>query len=83
MAKDTKNSNVKAYISENNGTFCIECGTDLDMYCFMVKADNKKAISRNHEKCVETGKFSGEFCSKMFIASDSLLDEIWGDTDNF
>jgi len=83
MAKNSIESKVKTNVPQNYGTFCIECGTDLDRYCFTVKAENKKAISRNHDKCVETGKFSGEFCSKMFIASDSLLDEIWEDMDSF
>jgi len=82
MVKNTKKSNVKADIPENNGTFCIECGTDLDLFCFTVKAGNRKAVFKNHEKCVRTGKFSGEFCSKMFIASDSMLDEIWEDRDS-
>ena len=79
VKKNTKKSKVKTLKPKNNGTFCTECDTDLDEFCFTAKAVDKKAVLKNHEKCVKKGKFSGEFCSKMFISSDSMLDEIWED----
>lgn len=62
---------------EPKSLFCTECEEELDNFCFSTKSKNKKAIKKRHHKCVKSGKFSGEFCSKIFISGDSLLDEIW------
>jgi len=62
---------------ETKSLFCTECNEELDAFCFDNKSKNKKAIRKRHRKCVKTGKFNGEFCSKIFISDDSLLDEIW------
>lgn len=76
-AKKTKSR--KKINPKNDGFFCTECGEELDEFCFSDKSKDKGKVYKNHEKCLKTGKFSGEFCSKMFISSESLLDEIWED----
>jgi hypothetical protein len=63
--------------SEPKSLFCTECNEELDEFCFSKKSKNKKAVKKRHLKCVKTGKFSGEFCSKIFISDDSLLEGIW------
>ncbi len=75
--KENKKKKPDMYVPKNNGIFCTECGSQLDDFSFSNKSKNKKQVIKNHQKCIKTGKFSGEFCSKIFIASDSLLDEIW------
>jgi len=62
---------------EPKSLFCTECNEELTDFCFDKKSKNKKAVRKRHQKCVKTGKFDGEFCSKIFISDDSLLDEIW------
>lgn len=62
---------------EPKSLFCTECDEELENFCFSKKSKNKKAIKKRHEKCVKSGKFSGEFCSRIFISGDFLLDEIW------
>jgi hypothetical protein len=83
MRKLTKKTKVEKIQPKNYGLFCTECDNDLNDFAFSTKAKNKKRIKKNHENCVKTGKFSGEFCSKMFISSDVLLDEIFPDIDQF
>ena len=48
--------------------FCTECDKELDIFWLTEKSKNKKSVIENHDRCVESGKFSGKFCSKMFIA---------------
>jgi hypothetical protein len=62
---------------EPKSLFCTECNEELDEFCFSKKSKNKKAVKKRHLKCVKTGKFNGEFCSKIFISDDSLLEGIW------
>jgi hypothetical protein len=64
-------------ITESKGLFCTECGDELDEFSFSEKNKHFKDIMKNHKNCVKTGKFSGEFCSKVFISSNMLLDGIW------
>ncbi len=75
--KISKNSKVKKKNPENSGTFCTECGEELEDFAFSEKVKNKTGLKKNHYNCVKTGKFSGEFCSKLFISDDTLLGDIW------
>lgn len=77
MKKNSKNSKLKKRIPKNNGVFCTECGDELDDFVFSDKSKNKSKLKNGHYNCVKTGKFSGEFCSKLFISDDSLLGDIW------
>jgi hypothetical protein len=62
---------------EPKSLFCTECNHELDSFSFSDKAKNKKLVKKRQLKCVKTGKFNGEFCSKIFISDDSLLEGIW------
>ncbi len=73
LSKNSKNSRTVKKTPKNNGVFCTECGSELDDFAFSAKSKNKKSIRDNHYNCVKTGKFSGEFCSKIFISDDNLL----------
>ena len=68
---------------EKRGTppvYCTQCGATLDGFALSGKVLDMAAIKKNFERCRKTGKFTGEFCSKLFIASpvdlDSLLEEL-------
>jgi hypothetical protein len=50
--------------------FCTECGASLENFCFSKDAESIKDIKANLARCKHSGKFDGEFCSKLFIASD-------------
>ena len=58
--------------------FCTECGEQLDEFAFDERVENIKGILQTHHLCKKTGKFKGECCSKLFIASEN--DELFEDT---
>ena len=48
--------------------FCTECGATLENFCFSENAEDVAAIRKTLAQCRKQGKFSGDFCSKLFIA---------------
>ena len=64
---------MKKYIpiSDNSNkdkpTYCTECGSQLDNFCFSEEADNLKAVHKHHELCKKEDRFKGEQCSRLFI----------------
>lgn len=81
MRKNSKNSKMTKIEPKNNGTFCTECGDELEDFAFSKNSKNKKEVRKKHYNCVKTGKFSGEFCSKLFISDDSLLGDFLGNNE--
>jgi hypothetical protein len=73
MKKISKKTKTEKVIPKNNGTFCTECGDELEDFAFSKNSKNQEQVRKKHYKCVKSGKFSGEFCSKLFISDDSLL----------
>jgi len=63
--------------SEDKPEFCTECDKDLDEFWMSKRADNPEWVRKRHEKCVKSGKFKGEFCSKLFIISPFDSEESW------
>lgn len=61
----------------DNPLFCTECDHDLDTFWLSERARDPEAVRKNHQRCIETGKFKGELCAKMFIINDSDVDEVW------
>ncbi len=57
--------------------FCTECGAELENYCFNKSSGDIEAIKMNLAQCKKTGKFTGEFCSKLFIADDKDLEKLF------
>ncbi len=62
--------------TSDNPLFCTECDHDLDIFWLSERAKNTEAVKKNHERCVQTGKFKGELCAKMFIINDEDID-LW------
>ncbi|MFH0736166.1 MAG: hypothetical protein V1773_17165 [bacterium] len=50
--------------------FCTECGDDLTEFYMSERVKHVEEVKANFENCKKTGKFKGEECSKLFIASD-------------
>ena len=48
--------------------YCTECGATLENFCFSSTADDLKAIRKTLAQCKKQGRFTGDFCSKLFIA---------------
>jgi hypothetical protein len=57
--------------------FCTECGTELENYCFDKSSNDVEAIKMNLAQCKKTGRFAGEFCSKLFIADDINFEKLF------
>lgn len=57
--------------------FCTECDAELENYCFTKGSQDVDAIKMNLAQCKKTGKFAGEFCSKLFIAGGENMDIIF------
>lgn len=81
MGKKSKSNKVTKIIPKNNGTFCTECGDELQDFAFSQSSNDRKEVMKKHYNCVKTGKFSGEYCSKLFISDDSLLGDFLSDKD--
>jgi len=52
--------------------FCTECGAELENFCFSDRAEDLDAIRRNLARCKKRGKFTGEFCSKLYVAESGV-----------
>ena len=55
--------------------FCTTCGSTIENFCFSSGADDLKAVRKTLAQCKSQGRFSGDFCSKLFIAHPEALDE--------
>lgn len=56
--------------------YCTECGTTLENFCFDRTAEDLQAIRKTLAQCKKQGRFSGEFCSKLFIAHPGLFPDL-------
>ena len=63
----TRKVNVAAAAAET-GIYCTECGATLENFCLSADATDLVAIRRTLAQCKKQGRFSGDFCSKLFIA---------------
>ena len=64
--------------SESSKTiFCTECNTTLENYCFSNEMEDVESIKKTLAQCKKRGKFTGEFCAKLFISDPDTLDSIW------
>lgn len=70
---DTEN----AFSNNENPLFCTQCDKELDAFWMSNKSKNPDAVKNNHNNCRKTGKFKGEFCSKLFIIDKKTLEGIW------
>jgi hypothetical protein len=61
--------------------FCTECGVQLTNFCFTERAKDPDAVRKSLAQCKKTGKFNGEFCSKLFISNDDNMAELWDEDD--
>jgi hypothetical protein len=59
--------------------FCTECGVELTNFCFTEKVNDPETVRKNLAQCKKTGKFNGEFCSKLFITDDQTMEDLWLD----
>ena len=57
--------------------FCTECGAELENFCFSDRANDPESVRKSLAQCKKSGKFKGEFCSKLFISDDLNLDTLW------
>jgi len=62
---------------KSNIIFCTECGRELDFFSFSENSIDKDVLRQNFANCRQNGKFKGEFCSKLFIALDYNIDDIF------
>lgn len=64
-----KIDDLKVISNPQEKIFCTECGAELDDFSFSEKAKDIKLVLENFNRCKTIGKFKGEMCSKIFIAS--------------
>ena len=63
--KKTKKNSEK---EKKTPLFCTECDRELNIFWLTDMASDKNAVKNNHEDCKKTGKFKGQYCSRMFIS---------------
>ena len=61
--------------------FYTECGDELEYFSLSEDVNDFKSMVELFNRCLRTGKFKGEICSKFFICDSgsfgSLLDEVY------
>lgn len=72
---------AEIFSNKENPLFCTECDKELDAFWRSNKSKNPDAVKSNHKNCRKTGKFKGEFCSKLFIINKDTLEGIWMEDD--
>jgi hypothetical protein len=55
--------------------FCTECNATLENYCFSSNVNDIESICKTLRQCKKQGKFSGDFCSKLFIAQPEAFSD--------
>lgn len=76
-----KIDDLKVISNPENKIFCTECGAELDEFSFTDKAKDINLVKENFNRCKTIGKFKGEMCSKLFIATDDEPDNEFSDKD--
>jgi len=69
--------------------FCTSCGAELENFCLSEKSADVEAVRRTLAQCRKEGRFVGEYCAKLFVASGAdfeamrreLADDRWLDPD--
>ena len=56
--------------------FCTQCGATLENFCFSGAVDDIEAVRKTLAQCRKQGRFSGDFCSKLFIAHPEAAQEM-------
>lgn len=51
--------------------FCLNCD-DMDDLALSDDARNLDDLHRRFENCVQTGRFDGDLCSRIFVAEDGI-----------
>jgi len=54
--------------------FCTECGSSLSDFYLSKDVKDTKKLEEHYKNCKTTGKFKGEMCAKLFIATDFDFD---------
>lgn len=70
--KLTLTDDEKLQLQENDVIYCTECGEELEIFGCHDGSYNLESVKINYEKCKKEGKFKGEICSKLFIASKTI-----------
>jgi hypothetical protein len=72
--KQTLTDDEKLQLKEKDVIYCTECGEDLEIFGCEDGSFDLNSVKLNFEKCKKIGKFKGEICSKLFIASENFTD---------
>ncbi len=72
--QDSHNNIDREKLLKQKVIFCTECGAELQNFCFNLGPNDSEAIRKNLAQCKKSGRFAGEFCSKLFICDDNNLD---------
>ena len=76
MMKSNPFENIK--FENEKVKFCTECGDELEyISIFNNFKGNIAKIRKNFARCIKTGKFKGELCSKLFIFCDDNLEDLF------
>jgi hypothetical protein len=64
---------MKAKPKKRAPSLCVQCGKELDDFCFSPGAEDAKAVRAHAMRCRVTGKAHGRVCSKVFIAGAGTI----------
>ncbi|MBR9978123.1 MAG: hypothetical protein KFH87_08550 [Bacteroidetes bacterium] len=66
--------NIAKKINTHNGfevEFCLNCN-DMDDLAVRAEAAYLDLLQERFSNCRETGRFDGDFCSRIFVAKDGV-----------
>jgi hypothetical protein len=55
--------------------FCTACNATLENFCFASSANDLESIRKTLSQCKKHGRFTGDFCSRLFIAHPEALSD--------
>mgnify|MGYP000225397472 CR=1 FL=1 len=62
--------------------FCLNCN-DMDDLATSPEADDLDALHKRFEECMESGRFDGDLCARLFVAEDRIDDaDLFADDDD-
>lgn len=69
--KRRKYTHNKEKALKNDVTVCSECGEELELFGISNSDIDLKVINERYKSCKEKGKFKGDLCARVFIASEN------------
>jgi hypothetical protein len=67
---------------EHDVEFCLNCD-DMDDFALSDESAQLDSLHERFENCVQSGRFDGDMCSRLFVAEDGMNEsDVFGDDED-